>query len=89
MDLVRKVKQKRKVKINKKKCDLLVIRIGRDGKLKHSKPCSKCIDCLVKANLNIKDIYYSGPNGEVIHTKLNSLINAEQHISHRFIGQYP
>jgi tRNA(Arg) A34 adenosine deaminase TadA len=61
-------------KINYKKMrkvDVYVIRINGNGKLINSKPCSHCLNSLKK--LNIKKIYYSDENGDIVCEKTNDM----------------
>jgi hypothetical protein len=71
------------------KVSLIVIRINRDGDLKNSKPCYKCVCALKKFNdegiYKIKNIYYSNADGNIEIVKLNDLVNdINKHISMRF-----
>ncbi len=61
---------KRKTRVN-----ILVLRTMSDGRLKNSKPCRHCV--LKMSNnkyLNIKNVYYSTENGEIICIKLKDLV---------------
>jgi len=54
-----------------KKADtLLVIRVGKDGTLRDSKPCQYCYQFIYKNK--IKKIYYSNNNQEIVFTKLST-----------------
>jgi cytidine deaminase len=57
--------------------NLLVIRFSKNGKICMSKPCTKCIDYMLnypcKRGYNIKTIYYSDENGNIIKTNLSKL----------------
>lgn len=78
---------KKFVKINKKKktVDIIIIRINKNGVLKNSKPCVKCLNIMQKStNMKIKNIYYSNKEGEIIKTKLNVLLSQDLHYSWRF-----
>ena len=87
MDAIRKLptsKNKRKISI-----DLIVIRVAKNGLLKNSAPCSKCLDHMQKLCLTtaykIKYIYYSEADGTLVKTKFAQLLNSEsKHISGRF-----
>ena len=52
---------------NKKASSLLVIRVGKDGLLRDSKPCKYCFQFIQQAG--IKKIYFSTNNQEIICTK--------------------
>ena len=59
---------------NKKTLNLLVIRINKNGDLKNSKPCFKCITHLNRIpGYKINKIYYSNENGQIIESKFNDL----------------
>ncbi len=60
------------ISLKGKKADtLLVIRVGKDGTLRDSKPCQYCYQFIHKNQ--IKKIYYSTNDQEIIFTKLSSL----------------
>lgn len=73
MDLLRKLKKSNHLKSE----SLIVIRLGEGGCLRNSKPCFKCIQHIVRLNkkkiTNIKNIYYSGDEGEIIKVKLKDM----------------
>lgn len=48
---------------------MLVIRINRRGKLVMAKPCETCMKSII--HFNIKNIFYSNPDGEIILEKIN------------------
>lgn len=87
MDLVRrlnKFKPSRKTTI-----DIIVINITKEGKLKNSKPCEKCIECMVdfckKTKYHIRHIYYSKIDGTIGKTSLKSLhMEKNKFVSTRF-----
>ena len=71
--------------------NLLVIRISKHNKLLNSKPCANCIQNMKnlpkKKGYNIKNIYYSNENGDIIKTSLRILEKEDLHYS-RFYRQY-
>jgi hypothetical protein len=74
-------KLKRLVKI-----DILVIRTSSTGVLGMSKPCSKCISDMSiypqRKGYSIRNIYYSGEDGEIICTNLAALLSSDdKHVS--------
>ncbi len=85
MDAIRKLPRtapnSRKISI-----DLIIIRIAKNGSLKSSAPCSKCLKHMDKLSLTsayrVKHIYYSEA---VVKAKFKTLLNSEnKHISYRF-----
>ena len=71
LDRLYKYKSKRKVK---KDIDLIVIRIGKLGDLKDSRPCGKCLEHLYNLKtFRIKYIYYSTNDGTIIRAKFTDL----------------
>jgi deoxycytidylate deaminase len=64
---------------------MLVIRVSKTGVINHSKPCINCINYLHL--FGIKEIYYSGENGEIIKEKV-SRIDTDHHsfTSRRLLG---
>jgi len=60
------------ISLKGKKADtLLVIRVGKDGTLRDSKPCQYCYQFIYKSG--IKKIYYSTNEQEIVFTKLSAL----------------
>ncbi len=68
--------------------NILVIRTSASGVIGMSLPCSKCISDMsiypIMKGYYIDRIYYSNANGDIICTKLSSLINSE----HKHISRY-
>lgn len=69
--------------------DLIVIRVGKNGSLKNSAPCFKCLEHLnrmnSKTNYKLKYIYYSDATGNVKKVKFTELLKSnEKHMSLRF-----
>lgn len=88
MEVIRKLYKNNKLK-RKRNITLIVIRIDRDGNLKNSKPCKKCIDYMTRANSRrihkIVNICYSDDQGNIEMTTLNKLrIAGVKHLSKRF-----
>lgn len=64
-------------KMSKKKIitgDMIVIRINNQGNLCNSRPCKYCIYRLQKLS-NIRFIYYSNKDGEIVREKLSQMIS--------------
>ena len=73
----------------KRKIYIVVIRIDKNGNLKNSAPCSKCVEHMLRLNgwgsYNLKDIYYSNEDGNIIKTSLKDLeTNENNYVSSRF-----
>jgi deoxycytidylate deaminase len=72
MDVLHKVlktytQQPFKDVINLKSYTIAVVRLGKDGKLKNSRPCNHCLETMIK--FRIKKIMYSTDDGSVIAEK--------------------
>ena len=63
IDAYQKIKNCRN---NPRQLDLMVIRITKTGLLAQSRPCFHCIDILSKSRLNIKNVYYTTNNGQIV-----------------------
>ena len=81
-DAIRKLcplKKKKKLE----NIDILVIRLSKKNKLHLSKPCNNCIYTMKtlpnKLGYNIKNIFYSDENGNIIKTNLRELSNEEKY----------
>ena len=65
--------------------NILVIRISTKNKIQSSKPCSNCIETMIKMppkkGYKIQNIYYSDGFGNIIKSSLNSLEKEERHYS--------
>ena len=74
-----------KIKKNLAPIDILVVRLSRTNKLQNSKPCQNCIERMEtmpnKKGYKIRNIYYSGENGDIIKTTLNKLKCEAPHYS--------
>ena len=69
--------------------DLVVVRVSKNGSLKNSAPCYKCIEHLnrlnKKTNYKVRHIYYSDQTGNIVKKKFVDLLNAtDKHMSWRF-----
>lgn len=64
---------------------LVVIRMNKLNELKNSKPCYNCLMKLQKLysfGYNLRNIYYSDENGQIVKKKYIDLLNEEnKHIS--------
>jgi cytidine deaminase len=88
MDAIRKLPPRYGSK-RKTTVDLVVVRVGKNGNLKNSAPCCKCLEHLNRLNLKtsykLKYIYYSDATGNVIKIKFTDLLLSEhKHFSLRF-----
>lgn len=71
----------------KKKChyDMIAIRLDKRGRLKCSRPCSKCIEWMNNCRKYIIDnVYYSNSENGITCIKLSDLTNEPAHLSKRF-----
>lgn len=89
MDAIMKLPPLYQKKAKRKKISLIVIRIDKNGILKNSKPCFKCIEYMIRLNhqsgYKIEHIYYSNENGDIIIKKLSELEHDEnKHVSWGF-----
>ena len=69
-----------------KKVDILVIRANKSGSIGTSKPCYHCILAmnisLPKKGYVVNDVYYSDRDGNIVATRLASLLQEENpHLS--------
>jgi len=46
---------------------IVVVRIGKDGNLKNSRPCNHCLEMMI--NYKIKKVMYSTDSGEIVSEK--------------------
>jgi hypothetical protein len=88
MDVIQKLFKNNKIK-RQRNITLIVIRIDKDGNLRNSMPCSKCIDYMLTSNQRrlhrIVNIYYSNADGDVELTTLGKLKETHSgHLSKRF-----
>ena len=60
-------KKNKKKRVRRKVVNLMVIRTSRNGELKNSRPCTKCIKQLSTLKYyKIKNIYYSNAEGDIV-----------------------
>lgn len=88
MDVIKKLFRLNKIK-TKRDITLIVIRIDKEGNLCNSHPCKKCTEFMTNISNqrkhNIKDIYYSNNEGNIVYTRLSKLEDINnKHISKRF-----
>ncbi len=63
----KKNKKNKKRRVKRKTVNLLVIRTTRNGELRNSRPCTKCIKQLSKLRYyKIKNVYYSNAKGDIV-----------------------
>lgn len=71
--------------------NILVIRLSTKNKIQSSKPCSNCIDTMIKLppkkGYKIHNIYYSDSFGNIVKTTLNTLEKEERHYSKFYKNQ--
>ena len=89
MDAIRKLPPLQNKKRRKQDIVLIVIRIDKNGNLKNSQPCVKCLEHINKPNYSswyrLTNIWYSNQEGNIIHRKLQQIIDSEKkHITRRF-----
>jgi hypothetical protein len=78
MDVMNKITSKSKYK--HKNFDLMVLRLNNLNELRDSKPCLLCLQYLSKIKrVNIKNIYYSDINGDIIKSNINELKNISRY----------
>lgn len=70
MDALDKIKYKKNVP---KKIDLFVIRLTKVGDLTESRPCLHCLIRLKLSGLNIKHVYYSNSEGNIIRESFSKM----------------
>jgi len=65
--------------------NILVVRLSTKNKIQSSKPCSSCIDTMIrlppKKGYKVQNIYYSDGFGKILKTTLNALEKEERHYS--------
>ena len=91
VDAMKKLDKKYKKKAKRKKqVDLLVIRIGRIGDLRSSRPCHKCLELLNRMKgYRIRHIYYSTDEGTIVRERFNDLYERRyEYKTRRFIGEF-
>lgn len=56
---------------DRKRFDVLVIRVTNDGELANSRPCNHCI--MTMREMGIRRVFYSDENGKIICEKVNKM----------------
>ena len=68
--------------------NILVIRISKNNKIQHSKPCANCIENMrilpERKGYRIKHIYYSNYEGMIVRSTLQQLETEDLHYSRFF-----
>lgn len=78
MDALRKIYKMSSDKAKKyEKCDILVIRISKSGKLGQSRPCYHCLSTLSVCDLKIRYIYYSTNEGTIIRERFDGMLDSD------------
>jgi cytidine deaminase len=71
--------------------NIIVVRLSCKNKIQSSKPCSNCIDIMLKLppkkGYRIQNIYYSDIFGNIIKTTLHTLEKEERHYSRSYRNQ--
>lgn len=63
--------------------NILVIRLSKNGTLGSSKPCQRCINELNKSHINIKYVYYSNQDGNIVRENLKNMHNEYLSLGYR------
>ena len=58
------------------KLDMIVVRLNHQGQLGESRPCYNCIKQIMKANIGIRNIYYSTADMTVQMERLDLMLNS-------------
>lgn len=78
MDALRKIYKMSGDKAKKyEKCDILVIRISKSGKLGQSRPCYHCLSSLSVCDLKIRYIYYSTNEGTIVRERFDGMLDSD------------
>lgn len=56
---------------NTKGMDILIIRVGKGGDLRNSRPCNSCIDKLNQKG--IRKVYYSNEQGDIVYEFIDDM----------------
>ncbi len=70
----------------RKKIEIVVIRVNKNGELLNSKPCNSCLYYMKL--YGVKSVYYSDENGDIIKEKINQIEVEHNSIGHRRYLQY-
>ena len=78
MDALRKIYKMNDDKAKKfEKCDILVVRISKTGKLGQSRPCYHCLSTLSACDLKIRYIYYSTNEGTIVRERFDGMLESD------------
>ena len=78
MDALRKIYKMNSDKAKKfEKCDILVVRISKSGKLGQSRPCYHCLSTLSACDLKIRYIYYSTNEGTIVRERFDGMLESD------------
>jgi len=73
---------KRKNAKKHKSWNLISLKVSKTGKLGMAKPCLHCIVKMSEEKYNIKNVFYSNSDGEIVKTSLTALMKEdEKHVS--------
>jgi len=70
----------------RKKLEIVVIRVNKNGELFNSNPCNTCLYYMKL--YCIKSVYYSDENGDIIKEKINQIEVEHHSIGHRKYLKY-
>lgn len=73
-DAFNKIKTKKNMPRN---IDIFVIKITKSGQFGNSRPCKHCIDLMNISGFNIKYIYYSDNDGNIIKESFSHMKNSD------------
>ena len=75
MDVLYKILKHQKIKVKDSadlsNCVIIVVRFGKDGSLKNSRPCNHCLETM--KFYRIKKVVYSDDNGNIVTEKPESM----------------
>jgi deoxycytidylate deaminase len=77
-----------KLRERPKVVDLISIRISKGGELGESRPCINCIEKLQKSGIDIRNIFYSTNNKEIICMKFRYIQISELHVASGFTKKW-
>lgn len=91
--LIKTNKEKKQNKKKKQNINFIVINITKNGNIKNSKPCFKCIEYMMMldeyTNYKINYVYYSSQDNIIKKVKLKDLdMEENKHVSSRFKRRY-
>ncbi len=70
----------------RKKLEIVVIRVNKNGELLNSKPCNTCLYYMKL--YGVKSVYYSDENGDMIKEKISQIEVEHNSIGHRKYLKY-